>query len=393
MSEFMLNYTGEEINEKLSQIGEAYSWNDLTDKPFGDDIELIEVASASVTGSVNTTGSVSSDFWQSPRCRISISTFVKEDTAYQLIIDGKTFDGKSHLVNDNLWIGNPYVYGQYAYFTLSKDEIIAKGYYDTGEDFVLTSGMALIIADTELPENTPVIVVVNECVDKTITIDKKYLPEQLQFGEETKVVNEPLNLTWDGNTDGLLCVDNVLYKVSDLVLTDEQNQSAIVAYSDGWLEIAANTWDTAVSDGFVTEDFVYVCEGLCCIKKDNVMLNEISFPEAGLYFIKYDEEFYTSSVTITEPVEHIKTVVQTIDKKYIPRIALYADSGNLYHDENCIYPVYKDELIAIYDEYEIIKVHSDGSIYLALAFSKYDDYAMLEGCSGAEFCTAEYTPK
>ena len=41
-AEYKLSYTAKEIDEKLSKVGQPYSWNDLKDKPFGDEKVAIE---------------------------------------------------------------------------------------------------------------------------------------------------------------------------------------------------------------------------------------------------------------------------------------------------------------------------------------------------------------
>ena len=49
--EYKLSYTAQEINEKLGKIGEPVSWNELADKPFGIEVELVEILpEQSVTG-------------------------------------------------------------------------------------------------------------------------------------------------------------------------------------------------------------------------------------------------------------------------------------------------------------------------------------------------------
>ena len=42
------------------------------------------------------------------------------------------------------------------------------------------------------------------------------------FYSVDKVVSEPLNITWDGNTSGKVSILDMFCKVSDIILTDEQ---------------------------------------------------------------------------------------------------------------------------------------------------------------------------
>ena len=128
--------------------------------------------------------------------------------------------------------------------------------------------------------------------------------------EETTVVNEPLNITWDGNTEGLVSVANMFFKVSDIILTDEQIASATVCdnsgqYSDSYQKINDNI---SLVGGEM---------GVMFVNADNVEMTGFVIPEAGIYFIKY-EAAYIASLTTTEPVEHTKTVVKKLDKKFLP---------------------------------------------------------------------------
>lgn len=137
--------------------------------------------------------------------------------------------------------------------------------------------------------------------------------------EEITTVNEPLNLTWDGNTEGLVCVDNVFYKVSDLILTDEQIKSGTIQVSSGETINIADTWEAMESQGFITADIVMVSDAGCIfVRTDGAILEDIvTFPEKGIYFLRYGTN-YISAFTTTEPVEQVKTVVHKLDEKYLP---------------------------------------------------------------------------
>jgi hypothetical protein len=146
-------------------------------------------------------------------------------------------------------------------------------------------------------------------------LDSKYLPEHLPY-EETAVVNEPLNITWDGNTEGLVCaVGFPFYKVSDAVLTDEQIKSATIVVGGEQISIASK-WDDAPS---ITDELVVPCEEVVFVRKDGAVFDEMMmFPECGIYFI-YAQGMHPTSLTTTEPVEHTKTIiVKKLDKKYLP---------------------------------------------------------------------------
>ena len=137
--------------------------------------------------------------------------------------------------------------------------------------------------------------------------------------EETTVVNEPLNITWDGNSEGLVSVEGVpLCKVSDVVLNDEQIKTATVTISNGNAVYIGDMWEDLVSSGLVTDDGVVFFEAVVAIiRKDNIEINGTTFNRKGIYFLSYNGA-YTASFTTTEPVEHTKTVLKKLDKKFLP---------------------------------------------------------------------------
>lgn len=129
--------------------------------------------------------------------------------------------------------------------------------------------------------------------------------------EAEEIVNEPLNITWDGNTEGLVSVAP-FYKVSDTVLTDEQIKSATVVFDDETIAVG-DMFDTmaVVSEELVVSEIIGFCQ------KAGATFNNFTFPEIGIYFVSIDG-MYVSSLTTTEPVEQTKTVVHKLDKKYLP---------------------------------------------------------------------------
>lgn len=140
------------------------------------------------------------------------------------------------------------------------------------------------------------------------------------FYEKITVVNEPLNITWDGNTDGLLVVDGLLYKVSDLVLTDEQLKAAISVTSNGRTFVNADMWDNLVDMGLVTEDIVSMGESFACVRKAGAVSLDRVFPETGIYIVKVGDN-YTTSITTTEPIEQVYTELKKIDEKFLPAVS------------------------------------------------------------------------
>ena len=146
------------------------------------------------------------------------------------------------------------------------------------------------------------------------------------FGEETVTVNEPLNITWDGNTEGLVSVEGFMYKVSDLVLADEQIKLCAVQKSNSSPMPVMVLWGMMVGNGDVTEEIVNVDFAVMFVRKAGAVVQGVAFPETGIYFSKNDVE-YVSSLTTTEPIQQTETVVKPIDLKYLPIEELKAALG------------------------------------------------------------------
>lgn len=135
--------------------------------------------------------------------------------------------------------------------------------------------------------------------------------------ESIEVVNEPLNLTWDGNTEGLVSAINIAYKVSDIVLTEEQILSATITLNNGESANLSEDYIKATD-----EIFLGGYGFIAFVNTDNAILSADDgtiFPEAGIYFVKYEQDqIYVASLSTSEPVEHTKTVAHKIDKKFLP---------------------------------------------------------------------------
>lgn len=137
------------------------------------------------------------------------------------------------------------------------------------------------------------------------------------FYEAVETVNEPLNITWDGNTEGLVSVDDVFFKVSDAVLTDEQIRSANATVSNGDSMSFGSIFDQLVSNGMAIEEIV-ATEFVIFCRKEGAVIASMTFPESGIYFGKVVDAAHIASLTTTEPVEQTKTVVHKLDPKFIP---------------------------------------------------------------------------
>ena len=118
---------------------------------------------------------------------------------------------------------------------------------------------------------------------------------------------ELFNIEWDGNTEGLISVQNVaagsrMYKVSDEMPTNEQirnitmtvtmlDQSNSVEWTIDTLSqiIGRDYWQHATNNGLITEKGCLLAfdEGLfAVIREKNLKISNLTFPETGTYFLK-----------------------------------------------------------------------------------------------------------
>ena len=178
------------------------------------------------------------------------------------------------------------------------------------------------------------------------------------FYEETVTVNEPVNIQWDGNTNGLVNImaDNLCYcKISDLVFTEEEIKLMSVTYPDG-----VNWPITNVSTEFIkTNENGTSVEGLLIVVRNAgkipVGYDAPEFPETGLYI-----ECNLRGVISTEPIEHTKTVVKKIDEKFLP-----SDGGGA----STVYVTINQDLSTDLSREEIIDYVNQGVNVIA----KYED--------------------
>jgi hypothetical protein len=131
------------------------------------------------------------------------------------------------------------------------------------------------------------------------------------FYEETTVVSEPLNITWDGNTEGLVSVNDSIFKISDRVLTDEEIKAVTITMEEASLLIGDVWGELRGSGGFVIDEMVNVYSMFVFVRMDNALLpgTEMFFPEAGIYAV--------TPCSLTKP-ETTVTERKTIDSKFLP---------------------------------------------------------------------------
>lgn len=168
-----------------------------------------------------------------------------------------------------------------------------------------------------------------------VEIDNKTITRDADGRLQTAVggyINEgALNITWDGNTDGLVSVDlgdgGARYKVSDLTPTVSELTGATVVLSHGE--------SMTISDDGIMADSDYAAVGedafLVVTYKDDVLIYGFTFPKKGTYFAKVvvsGEALFISSLTAGN------AVVQ-IDEKFIPKTAAMRElKKNVQHIAN-----------------------------------------------------------
>lgn len=167
------------------------------------------------------------------------------------------------------------------------------------------------------------------------------------FYEETKTVNEPLNITWDGNTDGLMWLDLGYFrlcKVSNAFLNRKQITSLTVSLNTGKVFNADSyeengdtaTWGVSTPSYMVGVVFVDK-ENSLYVDSDN---NTVTISEKGIYILATQSGPFITSITSIEPIEQTKTVVTPIETKYLPKSLHFGDEttmvkgDTLYWDGN-----------------------------------------------------------
>lgn len=306
------DFTGEKyedtVREPVKPAGGASSWNDLTDKPFYKETKM--VGGDTLTWDGNTEGLVSVDLGGMTMFCIADTIPTMEDFA-----NGATFvdGGDSYTVTseETMNVSGLVVLGEGAIVVCPSDNLAvdalgatfpAKGVYFAkyGDSFV--SSLTIPGYTGFVSEQTVV-----------TPIPTEYLPEHLQFGETTV---EGDTLTWDGNKDGRVGVADMIYKISDNVLTlDDVQNGATVTDS-----AKSSTTYSADEIREFSDTYGIVCfGGVYVIPSANFELQGMVFPEAGIYVMAADSaSAYTESITIPGYTGFTSTTVKPLDEKYMP---------------------------------------------------------------------------
>lgn len=130
-------------------------------------------------------------------------------------------------------------------------------------------------------------------------------------------------LTWDGNTEGLVSVLDMMYKVSDAIPTNDEIKTAKFTYLINGVEGSgeiAGSWDNMVEGGYATDDFCTLVEAGFVVRKANITFKGITFPETGIYFAKTvdgSNSVCTTSLTIPN-YKKFPPFKEQIKEEYIP---------------------------------------------------------------------------
>lgn len=143
--------------------------------------------------------------------------------------------------------------------------------------------------------------------------------------EEVEVLSEAVNITWDGNTEGLLSDGGFFYKVSDLILTDAQIKASTINNSEGQTIVVGDMWDAVVSAGYITPEAAFL-EAAVIVRTPNADFLGMKFPECGVYFMQTPVQAGGAYATALTAPEQVTTTVKPLDEKYLPdTVATKAD--------------------------------------------------------------------
>lgn len=297
--------------------GGASSWNDLTDKPFGEEsVEPIvwDGNTADKTLYVLTRWYnyyKVSDFPSTPAEFVGSIVSTPESDLTLTIEDN--FEEITAYNDTTAYVSDPFLVLPTA--IEFEDGIVASPGLYIREDH---GDLPLAIS---LPE-------------KVKKLDEKYLPDRL-YGEVTETI-EPI--TWDGNTEGLVEVDifgNKFYKVSDKAFSNEQIKEMSASVYEEWVESEdsdsgvfpvdfSEEWADLTQDGLITEDYFAHPAGILVVRKNDAVLPDgTALPEIGTYFLmgeQNDEDYYSLWYTNSFPSETttVITAIKKVDKKYLP---------------------------------------------------------------------------
>lgn len=282
-----------------SYVKERTHWKEVFDGPEGEIVPETSVSFlssiASVTGTANG---------------------VQIGGKYIVTYNGADYECIGRDSGDGAYIGNGSLlnYGNLA---------------DTGEPFCIlafTSTMYQIWKPDSTKETITVKVVGKK---ETVwhKLDSRFLNEALQFGETVTIGDTQ---TWDGNTAGLVSVvideGAGFCKVSDFVPTEEDCVNGLMM-TVGTTSVGLEF--TTLQMYFQDDGFMFA-EYVAFVPADNYYWAdlEMTFPEAGIYFV-YADGIYLSSLVIPGCDGLTKREVKKLNGKFLPDGLPYAEKGTV----------------------------------------------------------------
>lgn len=294
--------------------GGASSWNDLTDKPFGEETVVLGDTLAwdgNTEGLTNVLGVFYKISEQVPTiedfangCTVKFFTpegeFEEAYTAESFVEDpeGLIFFGDGGFV----------VVGDAA-LGVDIDGLV---FQETGLYLMNQGGVAWVSSIT-IPGYT-------FAKTELKTIEPKYLPEHLQFGEGPS--DNADTLTWDGGT-GDLVANSVYYKVSDAIITAADLENGIT------FEFAGSTIEMSGDEVIATgtgDGFFDISEVIRFVPSSNYTTQDnVTFPDPGVYFARVDA-MWSAWLTIHgyNGFSH-RTVVHLMEQRYLPEQLQFGD--------------------------------------------------------------------
>lgn len=173
--------------------------------------------------------------------------------------------------------------------------------------------------------------------------------EEKQFGEIEH------NIEWDGNTDGRVSVADMIYKVSDLTPTVEE---LISGHGQAYAREQNGESDLSQLYQFTEDMFLPVTENgwlfeggkIACAYADNVSMDGLMFPEAGIYFANAARDYDGTHMEMKTDWMRW-TEKKKIDSEYLPYYGLYklySDNDRYLHKTaDGAYSETKDDIITI----------------------------------------------
>ena len=137
------------------------------------------------------------------------------------------------------------------------------------------------------------------------------------FYEEVTETESPINIQWDGNTDGLVSAAGVAFKVSGLVFSDEVAKTCTMTDSNGETVPLADVWDDFTGNGETLLGDLSMIGPVFICRTAGAEFDGAVFPETGIYFMLEDGQ-YATSLTSDELVVQRTEVLKKLDPKYLP---------------------------------------------------------------------------